>query len=358
MPEKKLLTEIDSKIIYSLRFILSILVVVMHCKWIGKDVAIDFNASEEQWMGLYSFSKILFGFCESGVVPLFLFFSSLLFFYSERPYLSSIKNKARCLLVPYFIWLFIGVVFRYARGINMLDYSFRNCTTFLFGFPASDGGLFHPYLGQFWYIRDLFLLCLISPLIKLCIQKLPFAYFFFACLYYVSGLPLCYEWGESLIFFGAGYFCYSRNITFEKFLKIRLFDLLVVYVFLLVVEMIYIFKLEFQPRYLDLTGCFVSGIILLHVGHSLCRSEKVFSFMKKMSAYSFWIFCVHYPFGVFVAKKVSASVCPLNPVGMFLCYLLTVIVAVSLSVFSGMALKKIFPGMFNLMTGKKLNRCR
>lgn len=108
-------------------------------------------------------------------VPLFFFISGYLFFYNSGEYLDcnffvhKIKTRAKSLLLPFFIANFIAIVLICVANtirpniipigdISISSISFRSLINWLW---------FHPVLGPTWFLRDLFIICLFSPLIYL-----------------------------------------------------------------------------------------------------------------------------------------------------------------------------------------------
>lgn len=113
-------------------------------------------------------------------VPLFFFISGLMFFcniesYKSIPYFikyswkGKMKRRLRSLLVPYIIWNLIAFLFFYIK--KDVDFTFSNLMHSLWDFKK-DGFWFFPINGVFWFIRDLFIVSICSPLIYLFISHI------------------------------------------------------------------------------------------------------------------------------------------------------------------------------------------
>ena len=111
---------------------------------------------------------------ETGV-PGFLFISGFLFFLSKKTYGEKLQSRFHTLLVPYIIWnalLLAAYLLAYAlghpqdiNGRNMADYGWLDYMRLFWDRGTFDNGNFVPLLCPYWYIRNLLLLSVVSPLI-------------------------------------------------------------------------------------------------------------------------------------------------------------------------------------------------
>src|SRR5882672_2758814 len=104
------------------------------------------------------------------VMPFFFATSGYLFFFRTglaRPdFTSKVTRRVRTVVVPYLIWNCIGIaVVVAARNLQwfqeFMPQYLKEMTWEQFG----SGFIFGPVSFQLWYLRDLFLLCLLSPII-------------------------------------------------------------------------------------------------------------------------------------------------------------------------------------------------
>ncbi|MDR1497645.1 MAG: acyltransferase [Puniceicoccales bacterium] len=123
-------------------------------------------------------------------VPFFFFISGFLFFhgghFDKDVYLRKICGRTRTLLLPYLLWTTAWLIFYYAvyqfpftaqflqkaepYTLEYMAGAFWSARLF---YPYNDGsGATFPLIGQFWFIRDLMVLVLLSPLIYKALQKL------------------------------------------------------------------------------------------------------------------------------------------------------------------------------------------
>lgn len=165
-------TELDSLVIDKIKLLLAFLVVMLHC---AGATSLDGGCLNYQ-NGFYDISRILFSnnLCRIAV-PIFFMISGYLFFsefdkWNFEIYKNKIKKRTKTVLVPYLLWNAITFLIYY---LYELLYDFRNGISFMsiVDFFINHGGirLFvdanqgYPIDYPLWFLRDLYLLFIISP---------------------------------------------------------------------------------------------------------------------------------------------------------------------------------------------------
>lgn len=123
------------------------------------------------------FSDVLPRVC----VPLFFIISGFLFFYGAKnlrlSYANKIKRRFRTLFIPYVVWNVIALLVLIMMNSSFLSsysavkefhFSIKSFCSIFWNFDGTSSPLNFP----FWFIRDLMLLVLFSPIIKLLIKYL------------------------------------------------------------------------------------------------------------------------------------------------------------------------------------------
>lgn len=171
-----------SKTIMFLRFPLIVSVVFIHTGLEGVMINGTLLVNEGQFPIYSLLHHVVTNELARIAVPLFFFTSGFLFFYrsyfSVQAYQKKIKKRVRTLLVPYLFWnvvVFILLLFAQLFLSSMTsgkrkfidDYNWQDWLNL---FWAHNGGM--PICYQFWFIRDLIIVILFTPilyyLIKYC----------------------------------------------------------------------------------------------------------------------------------------------------------------------------------------------
>lgn len=174
-----------------LRFPLAILVVFVHGFGADIDVA-QLHASGLTGLAVYDYIRLFFSVVIArSAVPIFFIISGyLLFFkvekYNMAVYISILRKRWHSLVVPYFSWVVLfllwtlmfmvgGILLHGKPWIRIIDYFQENgCLHMLWdssvwgkrltwlGVETHNSG---PVLLPFWYMRDLIMMVVLSPVI-------------------------------------------------------------------------------------------------------------------------------------------------------------------------------------------------
>lgn len=144
-------------------------------------------------------------------VPLYFVISGFLFFYNGQVltkewYLNKIKSRSFSLLIPYLLWCTIAlIVFAINHSVSGIDVI--KGYTIGVSFSDMNGGATSVWDGPLWFVRNLFALMLISPVIHVFLKYKKFSaavlgLLFVAWLGMVS--PMEHGVFISLLFFSIG----------------------------------------------------------------------------------------------------------------------------------------------------------
>lgn len=159
--------EIKYNVFDWLRFPLIVFVVYIHSFGEPKEVGtIDFGSLSP--MDFYNLFRISISHVLTHIaVPTFFFISGYLFFgklevWNKAVYLDKLKRRVRTLLIPYLIWNTLYIL------LTVQSISRHEGLDALLAFLDEKGWLllyWKVYLVPLWYIRDLMVVSLLSPLI-------------------------------------------------------------------------------------------------------------------------------------------------------------------------------------------------
>lgn len=219
--------KLQLEVISFLRFPLIVGVVLMHTKLrkIDSLVATDMTAIYPFGGAYPLYENTIYFFTQVFLpirVPLFFFFSGILFFYkietmNQNVYLTKLKKRFRSLLIPYLVWNFLFILVYNISGIlfpGSIDSYIGD------GFCIKDWLLllWNPSSYQLWFLRDLMIVVLFTPVIYWMIRKFCYLLVLLLGLLWLmslwdngSGFPI-----SAFFFFSlGGYFSLSKKNFIE-----------------------------------------------------------------------------------------------------------------------------------------------
>ncbi|MEG1838589.1 MAG: acyltransferase family protein [Bacteroidaceae bacterium] len=219
--------ELQSKVITFLRFPLIVGVVLIHASFRSL-VLNGMNMLNPEDFPYYTGTINLFAdVLARTTVPLLFFFSGFLFFYKSdftfSSYGNKIKKRGKTLLIPYLFWnlevifiLFLtSLIFPHLMsGAHLLiqNYTFVD---WINSFYAIDLG--RPICMQLWFLRDLMVVMIFSPIIFLLLKYLrQYILFIFGTLWFFNCWFSLPGFDIGVIFFfsvGAYFSIHKRNFV-------------------------------------------------------------------------------------------------------------------------------------------------
>lgn len=220
--------QLQSNVISFLRFPLCVGVVLIHI-WIGtNDCPVH---------PIYDFTRYLFAQIFARIaVPMFFMFSGFLFFYkkenfSVKTYTNNLRKRATTLFVPYVFWNFatilyylIGRYVGYAPQFG-IDFTFADWLRTFWDntYPEfnGEGIASYPICVPMWYIRDLMVTSVMSPLIYWLLKRTNISFvlllgFLWITNYWplITGINI-----TAIFFFSLGAYIAIYNKNFVKIVK-------------------------------------------------------------------------------------------------------------------------------------------
>lgn len=335
-----------------LRFPLILLIIMLHCYSV-----IRFESPKELYFkAIYPFSLWL---GETGV-PGFFFISGYLFFISKKKYGQKLKSRIHTLFIPYILWntiLVVSYLIAYVAGYpqiinfkSITDYQLIDYIRLYWDRGAFDNGNFVPALCPFWYIRNLLIMSILSPLFYYIIRHgrelfLLIVTIWWITTYHNALIP------QSILFFSLGAYFSIMNInplewvTKNKKWFITLFVLFALADILM--HSIYSTPLSLQIHRLSLVFNIPALLLLADVcvrkGYSLDILPNA----------AFIVFAVHYPIVVFIRKFCAVKFEMVSEITHIVLYFISIIIATILSLLFYIVLERHFPKLKNLLSGNR-----
>lgn len=294
-------------------------------------------------------------------VPLFFVISGFLFFKDDSPftldvYKSKIIKRIRTLLIPYvlfsafmifIIWFsYRDFVPEYLRiGTLLPDYSVGSIIV---------AWLVKPQAFYLWFLRNLFVLCLCSPVLYWLIKKGGWLFMggvLIVWLFFQAALPSA---TLSAVFFCMGAFVAIKGVKLPERVHIGYF------IHILVLWLCFVFlskqsiALPASMSFLFISAHTLLGVIGVWMLYDYLSDKTVDRFIDStLATYLFCVYLFHAMFlDVFdnIAFYLLGSQTNSN---IILVYYLSIPVSIALSVLLAFILKRFLPPVYKLLTGSR-----
>ena len=334
-----------------MRFPLIFMIVLLHCY-----CAIDAHGHPNFFQWVYPFG-LLFG--ETGV-PAFFFISGFLFFYSSKVYSQKIQSRVHTLLIPYLFWnglILLAYVLIWLMGKPMMimgksiaDYGLVDYLRAFIDRGSWDSGNGVPMLCPYWYIRNLMVICVFSPIIYYSIRYLKWIPILALLVWWIS-IPYNGMIASSLLFFSIGaYFSIEQKNPIVVLQKYKI-AFLCIWAVAFLIDWAHCFMNVPYALYFHRISLLLNIFLLLLVGSSF--GNKHYLGREILDKSAFWIYTMHYPmtiaFGTISAKYLLEAPDWL----VFVYYWFTVLCITTLCVISYVILHRLCPKVLSFITGNR-----
>ena len=352
-----------------LRFVLVAGLVMLHYGSFPESELSPFRGWVESAHPVAAFvnSFVLFFFLSA--VPLLSAISGWLFFKDFVPaapfYLRRIRARGRSVLLPMALWNgivlagFAAVAMAGVTGwplaivaYDMTALGLSDIIDALFGITR------HPVNFQFWFLRDLFLTVLLSPLLGLVLVRAPMAGAVVLAAVWFAGFDLwIFFRTDVLFFFYLGGFLRVRGIPVAH--RATGLGLALMALFLLLVT-----ARTIGPRFIaEDSGL---GILLFDYGARLMRAVGVAGLwlsapllvatplgqaLARLGPTAFFLHAFHWPLNQFVKAGLARLMPPEGDAALIANYLATGLLTVALAILAARTLDRLWPALFGILSG-------
>ena len=298
---------------------------------------------------------------ESGV-PAFFFISGFLFYVSQKKYKEKIKSRIDSLLYPYLLWnsIFLAiylVLWLLGYPLDILGKNISNYGAFDYVRAYIDRGEYAegnngPILCTYWFVRNLFLLCLTSPLWYYLNKYLRFSFPLALLLWWMSQYHNALL-AESILFFNLGA-CFAINeidpldIVKRKKPIFLSFWFLLASLDILSHGVFYMKGAFFVHRISLVTNIF--AFLLLADMHIEGNKGKINSFL---AGSVFWVFATHDHLAIALRRIMMACWGDCSDMVQVILYFLSILIVTFVCLLSYAFMHTLFPAFVKFSTGNR-----
>lgn len=299
-------------------------------------------------------------------VPLFFLISGYLFFikadnFSFNYYNRNIKKRVNSLLVPYLLWNLPIVYFCLKNSLGKDFFYQLGCGMGIL--PLVGPNSFEPpvpFDSPMWYVRDLFVMAIISPLIYVAMRRRIIACIIIILLSISMCMQLmpdfCGLSNTSLLFFSVGAFLALHplsDVTLIRLLHYKGYILgLLVAVWLLLVWIDVLYSLPdiYSIPWHGLQIIFGCCSVLLGFASLERCSDTALS--VRLSSSTFFIYCAHYYFCIYFTFPLYRSIAPFGA-GLLAFYIISIMLVVMLCIILSRLGNRYLPAIMNILSGNR-----
>ncbi|QOG04126.1 acyltransferase [Flavobacterium sp. MDT1-60] len=295
-------------------------------------------------------------------VPFFFVISGYLFFLNVDGYwnefLLKYKKRISTLLVPYLLWSMFGILFYFTLQSVPIskpfftkqlisNYSIIELLNVLFLKPI-------PY--QLWFIRDLIILILFSPLIYRLVKLSNYFILLLLSILWLARIDYFLFSNEAFFFFIIGAFISIKSTKLEEKINKSFFFYFLIWLSLVLFKTILnntALRSDYFLYFLNKISI-LFGIIAVWSGYDVYFKKREMSEVKiaPIFQYSFFIYVAHEPM-LTIYKKVLYVILGQNEMVSFVIYVVAPILTISSSLIIGFFLKKHLSKLYSLLTGNR-----
>ena len=345
--EKEFYYRLQSQTVDWLRFPLIVLVMLIH---VDHYSLMSLNASHAAYGIYFFFSQIL----SRRAVPTFFLFSGYFFFFVKNSadgftpavYKQKLRSRIKTLLIPYLFWNLLMLVLKIAaaKGVN------GEILSQIKGFP------FPPAI-QFWYICDLMIFALVSPVLYVLIRKFKSYFVFLLGLLWLSDSGF---WADnSLFFFCLGaYFSVTNKNMVEQVRKLKFWPVIAFALLLIADTAVNIAPYKSvhtasNNTYLHCL-CIFAGVVSVLYLTSLMIERRRIAANPVLKSSLFFLFAAHPPVIVYAFTRPLIKFVPDNSLGFLIMYVFPVVACTAFLTGLFTLMKKKCPAFLSFICGGRI----
>ena len=294
-------------------------------------------------------------------VPIFFMISGYLFFITyentKANYKQKLKKRFNSLFIPYIL----ASLLYFVLIINPFTSKYLSSSKYLldmtFGNKVLHAFLLNPP-GHLWFLKDLLVLVLITPIIYQMIKHLKFYFILILLFLWFPILPFDFYIfkNEAILFFSFGAYLTTKRDFFAKKRKGYIYYLTTfTWILILTIKSLLNIKFGFHNEiaYILLKFSIIIGVISVWALYDICMKKDVSPnrFLLNIAQYSFFIYLAHAPIILNTLKKISIFFIEKNQLLLPFFYFFNAIITIILCIIIAKGLQKYTPKLYSIITG-------
>lgn len=361
-----------SKRITVLRFVLSVFVVFIHNNMTKTINFADGNIHLEIPFWIRIINDTFSGYWGGIAVPTFFIISGYLFFAKPKPLGVTLKSKFKGIILPYILWTVLAILmFFIAQSFSFAKPYFTQSDNIISNWELSDyfsalwsrdikgiddHGLNSPFVNQFWYIRDLLIMMLASPLIKYLAGKYPVAFITLVTVLNAAETlhitDIQYGITQALFYFTLGFYAVKHIVKIMEILdSIKWGDFIIAYLFSYVLTIYTTMNSLPGSSFIVWFNQLITICLIIKIAGIVCKKNKVYEKLSYLSGFSFWIFAAHLPFVLPVMRKICVKIIPMHGIWILVYFFGVVVLCIGCLLIVGILFRKYIPKFYALLNG-------
>jgi len=297
-------------------------------------------------------------------VPVLSIISGYLYSHRGKPdYLQAFKKRILTVILPSITWTSIWLLFAFAlysigKSSNQFtyydagfsDFSILNLFNGIIGITES------PFALQFWFIHDLVLSILLTPLLYPIIKKAPVFLIALFILWAAEWeVPVFFNL-KVLTFFSVGLYLGQRNWQPGD---LNIFNNISILAFIaLILGRIYVpyandGVMPYETVYELILRSIGTVAVFSLVLHLRNKVPSVFNWLANNSGYAFFIFAAHFPLIILFKQVLSMTNLFNSGAGEIALWAIAPTITISFIIISAYLLNKILPGLYKFLNGQR-----
>lgn len=293
--------------------------------------------------------------------PLFFSISGYLFYLyikdgSITEYLPKYKKRIKTLIIPYLLWSCFGILlFLILQSIPFSKFFFTHELIADLSFTQLLNKFFLiPIPYHLWFIRDLIMLVLISPLLYWSIKTFKYYLLILFLIFWIKEIDFEVFISRALLFFSIGAYFSINRLNMNNLTSKNTFLYFTSWMLLVLIKTYYIYIGYNNLILIDILHktSIVVGIVSIWLLYDTVYKNRDISQTKIFSLFqfSFFIFAFHEP-TLSIIKKGLNFLMGNSEISSFIGFLIAPVIIIFLSILLGYYLKRFIPKFYYLLTG-------